>query len=363
MHLWGESHGPAVGGVVENAPVGMRLDEALVARQLARRAPGQSVLTTQRRETEEVEWLAGLREGVTTGTPLAFLIRNRDVRPQDYAKFARTPRPGHGDFTQMAKYGTAADIRGGGHISGRLTAPLVVAGAIARQHLQERGYRFAAHTVQIGSVKAPRYGQSVAEAGGVLDAARIEARVDGHETRCVTPSSAEEMRRVVMEARAAKDSVGGIIECAVEGVPAGIGEPLLGAVEGRLAEMMLAVPAVKGVEFGTGFAAAAMHGSEHNDLFVKEGDRVVTRTNHAGGVLGGITTGMPLVFRVVVKPASSIAAPQRTLDLETGAEATLTVEGRHDPCIAIRAVPVIENCAAIALYDLVLEARARGQPV
>lgn len=364
MHLFGESHGAGVGAVVENLPIGMKVDQAFIDLQLKRRQPGQSFLTTQRKEDEQVEWLSGLKDGTTTGFPLAFLIRNKDTESKKYEPFARTPRPGHGDFTQLAKFGSTVDLRGAGHISGRLTAPMVVVGALARQHLQSKGYRFAAHTVQIGPVKAPRYGEAVEELKlARLTAADIAARGESNDVRCVTPSKASQMRDVVLGARKDLDSVGGVIECAVEGVPAGIGEPLLGAVEGRIAEMMLAVPAVKGIEFGAGFGAASMRGSEHNDVFMMEGGKIVTRTNHAGGVLGGITTGMPIVFRVVVKPASSIAKEQDTVDVQAKKPAKVSVEGRHDPCIVIRAVPVIENCVAIALYDLVLEARARGQAV
>jgi chorismate synthase len=364
MHLFGQSYGPAVGAVLEILPLGMKVDQPFIDLQLKRRQPGQSLLTTQRKEDEQVEWLSGLKDGTTTGYPLAFVIRNRDTESQKYESFSRTPRPGHGDFTQLAKFGSTVDLRGAGHISGRLTAPMVVAGALARQHLEAKGWRFAAHTVQIGHVKAPRYGEAVEELKvAKLDASGIASRVEANEVRCVTPSKASQMKEVVLLARKELDSVGGVIECAVEGVPAGIGEPLLGAVEGRIAEMMLAVPAVKGIEFGAGFGAASMRGSHHNDVFMLDNGKVVTKTNHAGGVLGGITTGMPIVFRVVVKPASSIAKEQDTIDVEAKKPAKLSVQGRHDPCIVIRAVPVIENCVAIALYDLVLEARARGQAV
>lgn len=339
--VFGASHGPFVGCTIEGLRAGMRIDESLVQAQLDRRRPGQSLVTSQRKEEDRVEFSEGLRGGETTGEPIVAIIANQDVQSKSYADVARVPRPGHGDFPARMKYGGKSDLRGGGQLSGRMTAPLVVSGAIARQVLGERGIRFAAHAVQIGRVTAR-----------AVTPAEIEANVERTPVRCADLEAADRMLAEIEAARRDRDSVGGIIEGFVTGLPVGVGEPFFDSVEATLSHLFFSIPAVKGVDFGAGFRAASMRGSEHNDPFAVEGGRVVTSTNHAGGVLGGISTGMPVTFRVAVKPTASIARPQRSVDLETMQPTEVVVTGRHDPCIVPRAVPVVENVAAMGLLDL-----------
>ncbi len=341
--IFGTSHGPFVGCTIEGLRAGTPVDTEFVQSQLDRRRPGQSLLTSQRKEEDRVEFAEGVRGGATTGEPIVAIIRNEDVQSKSYADNARVPRPGHGDFAALRKYGGKSDLRGGGQLSGRMTAPLVVAGAIARGLLREREIRFYAHAAQVGRVVARP-----------VNPAEIEANVERTPVRCADLDAADRMIAEIEAARKDRDSVGGIIEAAVTGLPAGVGEPFFDSVESALAHLMLSIPAVKGIEFGAGFRAAAMRGSEHNDPFVVESGRVVTATNHAGGILGGITDGMPITFRVVVKPTASIARPQRSVDLETMEETEVVVTGRHDPCIVPRAVPVVENAAAMTILDLML---------
>lgn len=339
--IFGTSHGPFVGCTIEGLRAGIRIDEAFVQAQLDRRRPGQSLVTTQRKEEDRVEFSEGLRGGEATGEPIVAIIRNEDVQSKSYADVARIPRPGHGDFTARMKYGGKSDLRGGGQLSGRMTAPLVVSGAIARQVLAPQGLRFYAHAAQIGRiVSRPVTPQD------------IEANVERTPVRCADVEAADRMIAEIEAARKDRDSVGGIIEATVTGLPVGVGEPFFDSIEATLSHLMFSIPAVKGVDFGAGFRAASMRGSEHNDPFAIEGGRVVTSTNHAGGILGGISTGMPVSFRVVVKPTASIAKPQRSVDLETMEPTELVVTGRHDPCIVPRAVPVVENVAAMGLLDL-----------
>lgn len=342
--ILGESHGQVVGCVVDGAPPGLRIGLQDLQRELDRRRPGQSLLTTQRQEADRAEILSGWLDGHATGAPILCIIRNEDKDSSKYAEVAVKPRPGHADYTARLKYEGMSDLRGGGMFSGRLTAALVMAGAIARKLLAPIGIDVAAHTVQVGDVHGGR-GMTIRQ---------IRERVEATPVRCADPTAAKRMEQAVLAAREAKDSVGGVVECVAEGVPAGLGEPWFDPVESVLAHLLYAIPAVKGVEFGSGFGAAAMRGSQHNDPFVLRGGRVETATNNAGGILGGITDGMPVVFRVAVKPASSIFLPQATVNLATGKEDTIEIKGRHDPCIVPRAVPVVEAAAAIALADLAL---------
>ncbi len=346
--VFGQSHAPAIGCVVEGLPAGFAPDLERLGAFMARRAPGRNAWSTNRREDDVPEILSGLVEGRTCGAPVAAVIRNRDPHSGDYAGLKRTPRPSHADYTALVKYGESYDIRGGGQFSGRLTAPLCFAGGLALQVLEARGVTVAAHISQIEAV---------------LDDPPDLARVgrEDLETLLRRPfpvfveESGVQMRQAIEAARLAADSVGGVIRCFALGLPAGLGEPMFGGVENRLAAALFGIPAVRGVSFGTGFAAAAMRGSTHNDPFEMDGDRVAARTNHAGGVLGGITTGMPLVVNVAVKPTASIAREQDTVDLETRRSAKLVIHGRHDPCIVPRAVPVVEAVTAAALLDLLLE--------
>ena len=314
--IFGESHGSAIGVTITGFPPGVALDWDLIDREMARRAPGQSLLTTQRREADKPRILSGVFAGKTTGTPLCAVIENTDTRSKDYGDLAFCPRPGHGDYAGYVASGGCQDYRGGGHFSGRLTAPLVFAGALAKQLLRERGIAVDAHISMVGGVENP-------------DQAQLEA--------------------VILAAREAQDSVGGAITCTVTGLPAGLGAPDIDCnVEGIFSRHLFAVPAVKGVAFGAGFGFASMRGSQANDPFYMDGGQVKTRTNHAGGVNGGITNGMPVTFTVAIRPTPSISREQDTVNLKTGENTKLIIRGRHDPCILPRAVVVIEAAAALA---------------
>lgn len=318
--IFGESHGPAIGVVLEHVPSGIAVDMDFIRAEMARRAPGKSPMSTARREADEPHILSGVFEGKTTGTPLCAVIENTDTRSKDYAKLKDLPRPGHADYSGHVRYEGCNDYRGGGHFSGRLTAPLVFAGALAKLILKERGVTVSAVISNVGGVADP------------------------------TPEQVEE---IVLAAKGDLDSVGGAIRCTVDGLPAGLGAPDYGRnVEGIFSQQLYAVPAVKAVAFGAGFGFVAMRGSQANDPFYMDGDAVRTRTNHTGGVNGGITNGMPVVFEVAIRPTPSIAREQDTVDLSTGRDAKLVIEGRHDPCIVHRAVPVIEAAAALAACEL-----------
>ena len=318
--IFGESHGPAIGVVLEHVPSGIAVDMDFIRAEMARRAPGKSPMSTARREADEPHILSGVFEGKTTGTPLCAVIENTDTRSKDYAKVKDLPRPGHADYAGHVRYEGCNDYRGGGHFSGRLTAPLVFAGAMAKLILREKGVTVSAVISNVGGTENP------------------------------TPEQVEE---IVLAAKGDLDSVGGAIRCTVEGLPAGLGAPDYGRnVEGIFAQQLYAVPAVKAVAFGAGFGFAAMRGSQANDPFYMDGDTVRTRTNHTGGVNGGITNGMPVVFEAAIRPTPSIAREQDTVDLSTGTDAKLVIEGRHDPCIVHRAVPVIEAAAALAACEL-----------
>ena len=346
--VFGQSHAPAIGCVVEGLPAGFIPDMDRLAAFLARRAPGRTAWSTPRQESDAPEILSGLVEGRTCGAPVCAVIRNGDQRSRDYEGLRRTPRPSHADYTAWAKYGESYDIRGGGQFSGRLTAPLCFAGALALQVLEARGVAVAGHIAAIAGIQDE-----------VPDFARVDREsllaLAGKPFPVFSDSAGADMVQAIEAARMESDSVGGVIRCFALGLPAGVGEPMFGGVENRLAAALFGIPAVRGVSFGDGFAAAAMRGSQHNDPFVMEGGAVCTRTHHAGGVLGGITTGMPLVVNVAIKPTASIAQEQDTVDLKTMTNTTLTIHGRHDPCIVPRALPVVEAVTALTLLDMLLE--------
>ena len=336
--IFGESHGPAIGVVLEGVPAGLALDLDLVQRELDRRAPGRDGLSTARREADRVEVLSGLFGGKTTGTPLCMVIRNADQHSGDYEAIRYTPRPSHGDYAGFIKSQGCQDYRGGGHFSGRLTAPLVAAGAVAKQVLARHGVWVGAHISSI-------YGVTDAS----LEDEEALRAVAAKPFPVLDDAKGEEMRQAILEAKNEGDSVGGAVECAVFGLPAGLGAPDFGCnVEGIFAQYLFAVPAVKGVDFGAGVAFSLMRGSEANDPFEVRDGKVVTKTNHAGGVNGGITNGMPITFEATIRPTPSIALPQESVDLRTGEETEIEIHGRHDPCIVPRAVPVIEAAAALA---------------
>ena len=346
LTIFGQSHSPAVGMTLEGLPAGVKLDMEKLRAFLSRRAPGQNAWSTARREADLPEFLSGLRGDVTCGAPLTAIIRNTDTRSGDYAPFAATPRPGHADYTASVKYHGFQDPAGGGHFSGRLTAPLCIAGGVCLQILEGLGIRVISRIAMIG---------------GIEDRGELLASTAGNAFPVVDRERGEQMQAAIQDAKAAGDSLGGIVECAVLGLPAGLGDPMFDGMENRIASLVFGIPAVKGLEFGAGFAVASMRGSENNDPFTVEDGKITTVTNHCGGILGGITTGMPLVFRAAFKPTPSIAIEQQSVKLSTMESARVTVGGRHDPCIVPRAVPVIEAAAAIAVYDAWLARRKDGR--
>ncbi|MBO4280720.1 MAG: chorismate synthase [Lachnospiraceae bacterium] len=340
--IFGQSHSPAIGMTLEGIPAGERVDLEALEAFLSRRAPGQNAYSTARREADKPEFLSGLVENMTCGTPITAIIRNTDTRSQDYANLKTVPRPGHADYTAYIKYNGKQDAAGGGHFSGRLTAPLCIAGGICKQLLEKEGIRVIAR---------------IAAIGGVKDEGELTEAVTGKAFPTVSDVQGEKMQARIAEVKADGDSVGGIIDCAVLGLPAGLGDPMFDGMENRIAQIIFGIPAVKGIGFGAGFAAAEMLGSENNDRFTMADGTVKTETNHCGGILGGITNGMPVTFAVAIKPTPSIAKAQQSVNLATGQVTELTVQGRHDPCIVPRAVPVVEAAAAIAVYDALLSRR------
>ena len=345
LQIFGQSHSPMIGGVVEGLPAGIVPDMDFIRAFMARRAPG-GALSTARREADEVRIVSGLNEqGRTCGAPLAFLIANGDARSRDYAALRDVPRPGHADYTAYVRAHGHNDIRGGGEFSGRLTAPLCFAGALAMTQLSLRGVRVKAHIRRLACIDdAP------------VDFVRPDLDAIGEgPLPCRSPEAAGRMAGAIEAARAAGDSVGGVVECFATGLPAGLGSPMFDGVENRIAAALFGIPAVRGVEFGAGFAAADLRGSEHNDPYRMENGAVVTTTNRHGGALGGLTSGMPLVVRAAFKPTPSIALEQASVSLSRREDAPLTVSGRHDPCVVPRAVPCVEAAVACVLYDLILE--------
>ena len=342
--IFGESHGPAIGVVLEGLPSGLLLDMEAVEREMDRRAPGKNLMSTSRKEADQVQILSGLFEGRTCGTPLCAVIANTDTRSKDYQN--DMPRPGHADYTGFVRYEGCNDYRGGGHFSGRLTAPLVFAGAVAKQILKQHGVTVGAHIASIYGIEDTPF-DAVGETPEHLSA------IAAKPFPTICDEAGERMRRAIFDAREQLDSVGGSIECCVLGMPAGLGSPDFGCnVEGIVSQYLFAVPAVKAVAFGAGFGFASMRGSEANDPMTVENGAVRTTTNHTGGVNGGITNGMPIVFTAAMRPTPSISQPQQTVSLSTMENATLTVRGRHDPCIVHRAVPVLEAACALAMCEI-----------
>jgi len=349
VNLFGQSHGKAVGVVIDGLPAGESVDEEELRRFMARRR-ARGPLSTARREEDAVILLSGIMNGKTCGSPLCAVIENDDARPGDYAAFSDVPRPSHADYAAFSKWGRAADMRGGGHFSGRLTASLCVAGGIAKQILSRLGIFVGAHLAEAGGVEDvpfPLY----------PDRALFEKLAE-KDFPAIDDERGERMKAAIAEAAKESDSVGGIVECAAIGIPAGVGSPMFGGVENRLSCAVFGIPAVKGIEFGAGFSSAKKRGSENNDPFcVSESGAVATTKNDCGGILGGITDGMPVVFRAAFKPTPSIGRPQQSVNLTSLEPAELTIRGRHDPCVAHRAVPVVESAAAIVILDLLLEGK------
>ncbi len=343
LSIFGQSHGPAIGMTLDGIPAGYPVDFEKLQTFLNRRAPGQNNWSTPRKEEDKPEFLSGILDGFTCGAPIAAVIYNKNTRSGDYDNLKYCPRPGHADYTAQFKYGGFQDAAGGGHFSGRLTAPLCIAGGLCKQWLEEMGIRIGAHILAIGEV-GDQY----------FDPVHPEIPLIGQAFPVLNDEAGQNMRALISEACAAGDSVGGIIECAIDGLPAGIGEPMFGGVESRIAQIVYGIPAVKGLEFGMGFDCACIPGSQNNDDFTVENGRIVTISNNSGGILGGITNGMPVMFTVAIKATPSIAMTQQTVNLETGEICPLQVKGRHDPCIVPRAVPVVEGAAAIAIFDMIL---------
>lgn len=345
ISVFGESHGNGIGVVIDGLPAGVKIDMDKVLVQMSRRAPGKDKTATPRKESDLPKVLSGMLGDTLTGAPLCAVIENTNTRSGDYGNLLACPRPGHSDYTAFVKYNASNDIRGGGHFSGRLTAPIVFAGAICRQILESKGIKIAAHINSIGTAFDKAF-----------DPVSIEdeliSKLNNSTFALIDESVEEEMRSQVEDARMNLDSIGGTIECAVTGIEAGIGEPMFDGVEGVIAKAVFGVPAIKGIEFGKGFELAQMRGSQSNDPFRYEDGKVVTETNNCGGILGGITNGMPVIFKAAVKPTPSISQKQKTVDLQKKENAELEIHGRHDPCIVPRAVPVIEAVTAIAIINL-----------
>jgi chorismate synthase len=334
---FGESHGPAIGVVVDGCPAGLAIDEEFIQQEMNRRRPGQSRLTTQRQEGDQVEILSGVFEGRTTGTPIALLIRNEDQRSKDYTHIAQTYRPSHADFTYDSKYGHR-DYRGGGRSSARETAARVAGGAIAKLLLKEWGISVHGYVSQVGNITTGPY--------QTLDLAKTEDTP----VRCPDLEAAEQMIALIDEVRKSRDTIGGLVTAVIKGVPPGLGEPVFDRLHAELGKAMLSINAAKGFEYGSGFGGVALRGSEHNDAFYREGNTVKTRTNHSGGIQGGISNGEDIYFKVAFKPVATIMQDQESIDA-TGNEVVVTGKGRHDPCVLPRAVPIVEAMAALVIAD------------
>ena len=343
---FGESHGRCVGAVIDGCPAGLPLSEKDIQAELDRRIPKKPEITSGRIEKDTVEILSGTFKGHTTGAPICMLVWNKEAVPSDYDTIKDLPRPGHADYTAYIRYGGFNDYRGGGRFSGRITVPFVMAGAVAKKLLRLFGVEVLAYTKAIGGIEMKE----------TPTLEKIREETYRNPVRCPDPVYAEAMEKAIVEAKREGDSLGGIVECIALNVSAGVGEPVFDALDADIAKAIFAVPAVKGVEFGVGFKAAAVKGSENNDPYAIRDGKVVTLTNNAGGVLGGLSSGMPIVVRAAIKPTPSIAKKQKTINLAEFKEATLQVRGRHDPCIVPKAVPAIESVVAIVLADHMIRA-------
>lgn len=342
--IFGESHGNAIGIVIDGLPSGIKLDIDFIKEEMARRAPGRNEMSTSRKEGDSFEILSGYFEGRTTGTPLCSIIYNSDQHSKDYEKIKYVMRPGHADYTGYVRYSGFNDYRGGGHFSGRITAPLVFAGAVAKIILKEKGIEVGSHVLSIKNVKDKYF-----------DKVNVNKEMIMNLRKKYIPTIDEDaeikMKDAILNAKKEKDSVGGIIEAAIINVPTGLGDPFFDSVESNISHIIFSVPAVKGIEFGTGFDITNMMGSEANDDYYYDNGKVKTYTNNNGGILGGITNGMPIIFRAALKPTPSIGKKQRTIDIKDKKDTYIEVTGRHDPCIVLRAVSVIEAAASIAILD------------
>ena len=345
--IFGQSHSPAIGVVIDGIPAGIKLDQDKIYKFMQRRAPGNSDISTPRKEEDFPNIVSGVVDNITCGAPICAIVENRNVKSGDYDKFKEIPRPSHADFSAYMKHSGFNDIRGGGNFSGRLTAPLCFAGALCLQILEEKGIFIGAHITSIGKIKGERFNPVNVNADLLQTLTKKEFPV-------LNDTAESNMKAEILKAKKQLDSVGGTVECAVVGVPAGIGEPIFEGIENKLSQIIFGIPAIKGIEFGNGFDCADLLGSENNDEFMADGDKITTKTNNHGGILGGISSGMPIIFRVAIKPTPSIGKSQKSVNLKTKEMEELVVEGRHDPCIMPRAVPCIEAAAAIAITDFLL---------
>ena len=346
--VFGESHGPAIGMVMDNPPAGLKIDFDYIESQNKRRAPGRDKTSTPRKEADMPEFLSGIKNGVTTGAPLAAIIRNTNTKSSDYNNLADTPRPSHADYAAFVQSGGNNDLSGGGHFSGRLTAPLVTAGSILRLYLKEKDIEIGGHILKIGKAEDTRFDPVNIDPDTLISLSKSPFAL-------LDSLAEDKMREEIESARIDGDSIGGVVEIAVTGLPAGLGGPMFEGVENVISKAVFGVPAVKGIEFGSGFEFAEMRGSAANDQMYYDGGKVLCSSNNCGGITGGITNSMPIVFRVAIKPTPSISKPQKTVNLKTGTTTEITISGRHDPCIVPRALPAIEAVTAIAVANLIKE--------
>lgn len=348
ISIFGQSHSEAIGVTIDGLPAGIKIDMDRLQQFMARRAPGGSFYSTPRKEGDKPHFISGLVNNTTCGAPITALIYNTNTISKDYDNLRDIPRPSHADYTAQIKYNGFQDVSGGGHFSGRLTAPICVAGNICIQYLEQKGIKIAAHISKIGGIEDDRF-----------DLANISSedleKLLNYEFPIINQDKFEEMKQRIMEIKKDLNSVGGVIECAAVGLPVGVGDPMFDGMENRIASIVFGIPAVKGIEFGNGFEASDLTGKENNDEFYMDGEKVLTKTNNHGGILGGITSGMPIVFRVAFKPTPSIASEQMSVSLKNKENTKLVIKGRHDPCIVPRAVPVVEAATAIAICDAILE--------
>lgn len=353
ISIFGESHGKAIGVVVDGLPAGLPVNENFINFHMQRRAPGRGIYSTKRVESDIPDIQSGVLNGYTTGAPICAIIKNSDNHSRDYNNLLTSPRPGHSDYTAFIRYEGQNDVRGGGHFSGRLTAPMVFAGSLCRLFLEEKGIIIGGHLSEVAGIQDSPF-----------DAVNINEEllhtIARKEFPVIDDLIGRDMLQKIGEAVDDMDSVGGVVECAVTGLKAGLGNPMFDSIESVFSSILFSVPAVKGVEFGKGFDASRLKGSQHNDPFYMEDGICKTTTNHAGGILGGISTGMPVIVRTAFKPTASIYKKQQTINLETKENTEIQIKGRHDPCVAVRAVPVVESACAIALTDIILSTPKNG---
>ena len=347
ISIFGESHGKGIGVVADGLPAGEKIDLNILEKFMDRRAPGKNKFGTKRNEGDTVEFLSGIVDNIITGSPLAGVIYNKDQRSKDYSNLEKCPRPSHADYTAFKKYKGFADMRGGGHFSGRLTAPLCIIGGIAKQILEKKGIFVGAHLLSVGNIKDSEY--------DFVNLTEQELKLtDNNEFPMINRDSSEKAQKLLEEIRMEEDSIGGIIQCGAMGVPIGLGNPIYDGIENNLAKAIFGIPGVKGLVFGLGFEGTKIKGSSHNDCFYVKDGEVKTKTNNNGGINGGITNGMPIIINVAMKPTPSISKEQSTINLATDENSNIIIKGRHDPCIAIRAVPVVEAVMAIVILDYIL---------